>query len=460
MPTSPHYTFTLRVLLCVRCGAPLEVEAAGGTFSCRFCGAPNQLKARAAVASFAPMHFAPRLPEHERLQRLRMQDGQPLLPPATIAHLVSGGSEIPPWKMQETLAVWQSARERADGGAVDGAEELLFLTLLLSNMYSTQGDFLRQRAMVESALEAFRFPRHRAWMLGLLCRGACREMDLVGAESWLAMLDPHSDDLATDSSYRLSRAMVLTCKHQYQEALAMLGGSRGEVPILDAMDSLAAIFRTNALEKVGRLDLAVPMLVSEMRRPGAASSIEKSIQSLAALHLCPQALPQAMAQHSVGAASRAAASASGGIHLVFIPIGVLMFLGGLGMLAVSLLAAIEIIDPSLASMGIGGAILTFTGFTFGAVGFGTRKAAKRAERIRLHGIPATGRVLGMSRTGVRINGVPMMQVDVEVMMADRPPYQAAVKGLMSGAFARLANGGPCKLRVDPQNPREVVLEDA
>src|SRR5262249_50734103 len=145
------FSTQVRILLCSNCGAPLEASIAGGQTACRYCSAMNQLAGRDDRFLAGAQQQAP-IPEPERIARLRSQDGRPLLPPASIASLVPNG-QLPAWKVQEALAVWQSTRQELRGSAnYEAAERLLFLTMVLSNHFSEQNDTLRQRAMFESAL--------------------------------------------------------------------------------------------------------------------------------------------------------------------------------------------------------------------------------------------------------------------------------------------------------------------
>ncbi|MDW8250795.1 MAG: hypothetical protein RMJ98_15975, partial [Myxococcales bacterium] len=52
---------------------------------------------------------------------------------------------------------------------------------------------------------------------------ACRENDLQGAASWLSLADPVSDDLFTDSMYRMAKACLSTKQGNYTQVLQVLG---------------------------------------------------------------------------------------------------------------------------------------------------------------------------------------------------------------------------------------------
>jgi len=120
---------------------------AGGNIACRFCGTQNQVSVRDDRPMFNVDYQAPQN-ETERIERLRSQDGRPFVPPSGLQDLVPHG-QIVPWKVQEVVVVWQQARhEVATNGSFDAAEQLLFLTVALSNYFGDQRDEVRERAMV------------------------------------------------------------------------------------------------------------------------------------------------------------------------------------------------------------------------------------------------------------------------------------------------------------------------
>ena len=82
-PSKTTFSFQMRVLLCERCGAPIDVALAGGVTPCKYCGAQLMIAGRDERAIFQPGASPAPLPEPERLNRLRQQDNQPLLPPAS-----------------------------------------------------------------------------------------------------------------------------------------------------------------------------------------------------------------------------------------------------------------------------------------------------------------------------------------------------------------------------------------
>ena len=309
------FSYGVRMLMCSHCGGPLQVAPTGGSFPCQYCGTVNQVATRDERALVDVAHRPP-VNEVERIQRLRAQDGKPLLPPPALQGLFGPGGEIPPHRMQEALAVWQSSRnELRTTGSYEAAERLLFLTMALSNVFSQAKDLVRQRAMFESAFEAFTLPRHRQMMLGFLSRNAAKMGDLASAERWLSMCDPQPEDLESDSAFRMSVAFIATARQDWNRVLQTLGPNNTDVPIMDAYDILAAILRANAWERAGQLQGAVVVLQETMQKCGAQGRmvIEQILRANAEWNWCAASFPAANAAHASQAGQHAAASQGGGV---------------------------------------------------------------------------------------------------------------------------------------------------
>jgi hypothetical protein len=457
------FSYALRMALCQNCGAPIEAAPGGGMFACRYCGAQNQLVARNEQPILA--HQPQPLSEAERLMRLRQQDGRPLLAPPSLHALVPDG-QLAPWKVNEAVQVWNSTRGEVQRTAnYEASERLIFLTMVLANHFSDGNDLMRQRAMFESALDVCTLPRHKQTMRGYLSRCAARQGDLAAAEQWLTPCDRQSDDLETDSAYRFSRAFIDTARHNYNGVLQVLGSGSKDVPLMDAVDSVCAVLRANAWERVGQLQTAVQQLTEQMQA-GAQDrlAIGKIVEKYRDWALCQQSYPLANSQHGAHAASQAAMRAGGGIHYVFIPLGLLFLL--IGAVCVALLVASPLAavlgyeDLGLAGAGPSfGLAVTFVpmGLIFTGIGFAMRSAAARAQRLRLHGLRGTGTVMNASPTGLSINNVPQFAITMMIQLDGRAPYQATSKILMSSPTA-VVPGARVPVRVDPQNASEVLIE--
>lgn len=460
-PVTSAYTTQVRLLLCGNCGAPHDAPPNGGVIACKFCGAQSQLAPRAQLPAFAPMTRT-QLSEPERLLRLRMQDNRPLLPPQGIAHLFGPGGEIPPWKEQEVFAAWQSCRKRAATGALDAAEELFFLTEALGNKFVQASDWTRHRAMLESALEALSLPRHRSSVAATLCLGACRQDDLQGAETWLQIVDSASDDLYADSMYRMARARVATKKGDFPTVLQMLGQTSGEIPIHDAIDALAAVYRANAWERTGRIDLAVQSLATEMAK---SPQHRASIGAIVRIHgVCQTSFAQAETQAGARSADAAAALTSAGIEKVFVPLGAVFVVIGilwfLGAAASGVITAATTGNVGAAFGGIGagfgGIIFGVVGGIFFLIGRTMAQAAKKAAYLAQHGVRAQATVISVQGTGTKINGVAQLELRLRVELTGRPPYETSLRALLGSRG--VAPGSVVAVRVDPNDPNTVALE--
>jgi tetratricopeptide (TPR) repeat protein len=447
---------TAHVVLCQSCGAPIEAAIVGGVLACRYCNAQNRIAGRSETAVSATR--GPQLPEHERLARLRAQDGRPLLPPQSLVSLMPDG-DIPVWKMQEALAVWQSTRrELATSNSYEAAERLLFLTMALANCYSEQNDLVRQRAMFESALDAFTLPRHRQTMRCYLARAAAKQGDLQGAEAWLAPCDAFSDDLGSDSEHRFSRALIDTFNGNFQRVLEVLGSAPEAVPIQDAMDDVCAVFRANALERMGYLQPAVEQLKQRMSKgPRERTVIAKVIEVYRPWGVCAQSFSHADNAHAAVAAIQAEQLGGGMLASVFIPLGGLFVLIAAGCFIGMIVAVVAgewewLIGPGicLITMGPMGAGFLFSGLK-------SREAAKRAGHLRMHGLRARGRVQSATPTGMSVNEVPEVQMQIVVELPGRAPFTASTKMMASNPQV-LVPGAVIGVRVDPNDPTNVLVE--
>jgi hypothetical protein len=302
-------------------------------------------------------------------------------------------------------------------------------------------------------------------MRGYLTRCAARQGDLAAAEQWLLPCDRQSDDLETDSAYRFSRAFIDSARGNFNGVLHVLGSGTQDVPLMDAVDAVCAVLRANAWERVGQLQTAVDQLNAQMQT-GAQDrlAIGKVVEKYRDWGLCQQSYPIASSQHNVHAASQAAMRAGGGIHFVFIPLGLVFLLIGAvccAMLVASPVAALlgyEDVGMIGASTSVAlAATFVPMGLIFSGIGFAMRKAAQRAQRLRLHGLRGTGTVMGVSPTGLSINNVPQYAVAMMVQLDGRAPYQASSKILVSNP-AQLVQGGRVPVRVDPQNASDVLIE--
>jgi len=368
-------------------------------------------------------------------------------------HLVEGGA-IPEWKVDEAIHIWQATRRELKTSVNPAsAERLLFLTMLLAQRFFGQGDQKRERALFESALNALSLPRHRQLMRGYLTRAAARQGDLAAAEAWLAPCDRQSDDLQMDSAYRYSRAYIDLLKGDWNAVGQGLGWNESDVPILDAMESMCVVMRAHALEMLGRIELATEQL-TKLLGSGGRRQVEGIMKSYAHWNLCPQSLPTAQAKFAVAAGAASGARGGGGAGTMLMGVGGLMGVIGIGMLVGSFF-----MPMGASGLLVPGIIMPCVGLFMGRLGLGLRRSAAKAARIRVHGIAATGQIVSATPTGMSINDVPQMNVEMQVLIEGKAPYPASTKLLVPPQMlAQLVPGVQVQIRVDPEDPSALVIE--
>ncbi len=457
MDTSFSYAF--RVAACDGCGAPHQATVAGGSFRCRFCNAENVMAVRSEIV-VAPGR-AP-IAEAERIARLRMQDGKPLLPPPNLAHVMADGG-LAAWKVEEAVSIWNGARQelRTNPNDFDAAERLLFLSMVIAQHFKDRDDKLRQRSVLEGALDVVTLPRHRQVLRGFLARAAARAGDLDAAEAWLAPCDARSDDLSMDSEWRFSRAFIDTAKGDMDSVLTVLGRGPRDVPIEDASDDVCTVLRANALERLGQVEAAVALLRDRFGAGGdARQTILRVIESYPDWKLCAQSHPQAAATFAATAGADAASRSSGGLHYGFIPLGVLFVLGGLALFGIGVSTFFGPVDPTVLGdrwryLGFG-LLIALVGLLFAAIGFATKATADKTKWLHVNGLQATGQIQGAAPTGTRMGTIPVMRYTLLVRVPGREPYEATATHL--GRSAQSVLQGTVSLRVHPENPSELVIE--
>jgi hypothetical protein len=452
MATTTQFGIGLRVLACDSCGAPMHVAIGGGAAECRYCRATNRVAQRAQTSL---AYTASAIPEPERLVRLRSQDGRPLLPPPSLGPLFEAG-DIPAWRMDEAIRVWNSSRQEVRAtGSYEAAERVYFLTMVLAQKFSLAGDLDRQRAMLESASECLTLPRHKQVMWAYLARAAVRSGDAQAAQDWLSQCNPRSDDLESDSAYRMAAALVHTARHEYPQVLAALGAGPNDIPIHDAMDDACAVLRANAHERMGNLPAAVAVLGDRMNKGAEARmTVEKSIQAMSYLQVCPQSFAMALGQHTAQAAGSAGAQVTGGAHKILLGMGILFaVIGGLLIIGGIIAAATGSME-ALPGLGLTGIIFVPTGLGLTFWGRNMQKQAAEAAWLRVNGLRARARITGVQGTGLEVNGVPQILISMQVMMEGRAPFVASAKRMGAG----VPIGAEVAVRVHPQDQSKVIIE--
>lgn len=453
----------IRMLFCENCGAPLETVIEGGAVACSYCKATNAVRPR--LDRFEAKRSS-ELPEPERIARLRMQDGVPYTPPARVAQLAVGDM-IPDHKLTEAFDVFQATRlELKQTNGLDPSERMYALAVLVANTLLPKGDAVRARTALETALDVVVLERQRSCLRATLARHATREGDLLSAEQWLAGCDPRSDDLPSDSDYRVAQAVIDTARGNYHAVLATLGADNQAIPIADALDGAASVLRANALERLGDLPRATNLLVDQMGRAGAFGrrAIDSFALSYASLSLCPQSLPQATAAYAKKAAAK-----EGGFPLGLVIVGIFLLPQVLGFIGGPLVIALFLFlggaasgDPTVfISSALGSLPFCLIPLlilsAFGLVGYFIHRAGKKRRWLREHGIPVFAQVRSFGPTGVFINNRPQQRLQL-AWQSQAGLEEASINLTEIPTGQLLAPGAMVPIRVHPENSKEFVLE--
>jgi hypothetical protein len=86
------------------------------------------------------------------------------------------------------------------------------------------------------------------------------------------------------------------------------------------------------------------------------------------------------------------------------------------------------------------------------------KGAARRKRLMTSGVPGQAQILGLTQTGMYVNYQPVVQMQLEITTAMRPPYvvtrRETVPQIMLG---RLTSGQPLPVMVDPNRPDDLII---
>ena len=131
-----------------------------------------------------------------RLERLSVQARQGSdQPPAALLPLLQNPLAGPTLQQAER----RCAEMRATPQSGQRDAHLHWLTVALYNAYTGPANAIRQRALIETAIELIGDPARRAILTGMLARNAARATELDAAWSWVARMDPASESLVADN---------------------------------------------------------------------------------------------------------------------------------------------------------------------------------------------------------------------------------------------------------------------
>jgi len=360
--------------------------------------------------------------------------------------------EVPDWKLDEATELWLQTRKELEAHPNPAAEHrLMLLNTLLANRFGPH-EPLRARAFRQASLEVVTLSRHLQELRCDLARAAARESRFQEAEAWLSPCTSTSDDIQMDSAYRYAASFVASRKKDFQQVLDLLGRAPGEVPLAQAYTSVCTLLRADALERTGQKQLAQKALESALTRSDA-ESIRSLMQKYGEeYHWCETSYPRALEAAETRAATRAGSQVAGGFGGLLLAIGILHLIPALGLLVWLLFSGTLLyLIPGGVLLAVGGALALW--------GIRDIKKQRHVSWVRRHGRRAKGTIVSLSRTGLSVNDVPQMKVVVRVEGEDHEPYDAETKLLVEPQEqAQFKVGTRLSLRVNPNNPDEVVLE--
>ncbi len=265
-PTS--YSHALRILACQQCGAPLDADVSGGAIACSYCGVMNHFARRDEAGDRAEAERArdAAMSEAERVARLRAQDREPEPLPDSIAALLVDGC-LPRDRIADTEAAWRTARTELSRSPTSFpiSERFFHLTVLLAPSF----DERRQRALLETAVEALPDAGHRHVLRCMLARLAARAGDVHAARDWLSACNPRPLDLSMDTAYRFAVATLGTVERDYARVTEVLGVRPGDAPLADRDELACSVLRVHAVAELGDREAAVQEIIGWIRSLGA-----------------------------------------------------------------------------------------------------------------------------------------------------------------------------------------------
>ncbi|MCA9579212.1 MAG: hypothetical protein KC668_27475 [Myxococcales bacterium] len=273
--TIPNATsHSLRLLVCLHCGAPFESAPEGGHYTCTYCRATHDVKPRderpETFAGSGVLPAKPQATEAERFAALREQMVSTHVynfPPASLRDLARHSTDVS--RLAEAEGLYRTAEKRViDGGGFEAEAELFWIAGILRTMYLRQKEARRARAVDEMTLETLRDPVLRTVQRASLANRACEAGDLESADAWLAPCPRDSDVLAVHTSVRVTEARIAFRRGDYATTLACLGAEADAVPLRIDRDAMACLYRAAAYERLGKLDEAARALSASRRTLG------------------------------------------------------------------------------------------------------------------------------------------------------------------------------------------------
>jgi len=401
------------------------------------------------------MHAAtstPQVSEAQRFERLRAQDGKPLLPPPSV-HSLLGQGGLDPAKAPQAVQMWQAAQQELSAAHSFPAEERVFWCFfLLAALYSTQGDRHGAAKIARETLPYVQDPRHQQLVLGAMARYSALTRDTKTATESAARLDPRSEDLLVDSTYRLTTAYMAALNGDDATVLSVLGSNTTDIPICDAYDELCGVLRANAHERQGRGDMAAQQLTATASSQKGLAALQKIVQMNHELQLLGQTLPKLvqMGQQIQANVVQTKSGVNVGAMFMLPVVGIAIFGGG-GALMSSMSPQVQTIATIAGTVG-------FIALTFVFVARVLLRGPAQRKRLQRTGVDGIGKIVAVETTGTRVNHQPMFRLRMLIELPSQTPYMALHNEIMApGRAQQLPPGTQLRVKVDRDDPRVMAI---
>lgn len=165
---------------------------------------------------------------------------------------------------------WEETKATIAGAHV-AADELraTWLAATLARIYGVTGDPVRERAVLEAALERLDVPAYRALTQARLARAAAFAGHLELADRWLAEAPFPTGIVAIDGDVTVARALLLLKQGDHAAVLALLGEDDDSPAFAGLVRPFADLVRIDALERSGRAYAAYVLYRKAIRESGA-----------------------------------------------------------------------------------------------------------------------------------------------------------------------------------------------
>ncbi len=385
--------------------------------------------------------------EAMRFERLRAQDGKPLMPPPNMLALCKGGG-LNPAMADEANRQWTAALTEMGQMPSYPTEERLFWTaFLLARHFAEVHQRPRVEPLLRQTMPYLQQVRHQQVLLGLQIRNTAAMGNVDAAVQMLPQLDAQSEDLQVDTGYRFTTAYVAVLRGDAQLALSVLGYNEGDVPINDAYDMVCGVFRVHAHELMGNLDIAQKQLQAMAATPQQIAVVEEIVRGTPQVALAQHSLPKV--KQLVTQIHQNAIVTKSGINvgkLVLFPVvGTFVAIGASG-------AASEFLDPPLSGI-VPGVIITLAVVGSIALTFGQIfKGSRLRKQLMQTGIEGTAQLMSVTQTGTRVNDQPMLRLHMLVHLPGQQPYAVVHNEIVAEIrLAQVQPGVLVPVRVDPKD---------